>query len=290
MRGISIRELTIKLYRFEAMQKSIAQQFLEVARRDLNAASLLHENREFPMAIFALQQSVEKTMKALGLEGAMVSFDELASGKIGHKAYRIFRTGAQQMSKKVQSVLNLLESDSSALDFLPIPKDVFQQYHLQLKTQEGKIGSLQSADYAELDAAAFAELFKSFEEAARISLDFPPEDFQKQMIAWFQDVAENEVKSPINPDEMVTFCSDLDNVKLLLNALDKGVRIEIWAASILFPLSVITTAHESDSRYPCAHCRHHPPDYYQPGLPLVDNLGKLIEWQSKCIDVMAEFI
>ncbi|MDX1910386.1 MAG: HEPN domain-containing protein [Saprospiraceae bacterium] len=272
------------------MQKSIAQQFLEIARKDLNAARLLRENGEFPMAIFALQQSVEKTMKALGLEGAMVSFDELASGQIGHKAYRIFRAGAQQMSKKVQSVLVQLETDPSALDFLPISKKAFQQYHLQLKTQEGKIGNLQSADYAELDATEFAELFKSFEEAAKISLDVPPEDFQKQMIAWFQGVAQNKVKSPINPDEMVAFCSDLDNVKLLLNALDKVVRIEIWAVSILFPLSIITTAHEADSRYPCANCGHHPPEYYRPGLPLVDNLGKLIEWQSKCIDVMAEFI
>ena len=272
------------------MQKSIAQQFLEIARKDLTAARLLLENNEFPMAIFALQQSVEKTMKALGLEGAMVLFDELASGQIGHKAYRIFRAGAQQMSKKVQSVMDQLETDPSALDFLPISQKVFQQYHLQLKTQEGKIGSLQPADYAELDAATFAELFKSFEEAARTSLDVPPEDFQKQMIAWFQGVAQNKVKTPIDPDEMVAFCSNLDNVKLLLNALDKVVHIEIWAASILFPLSVITTAHESDSRYPCAHCGHHPPDYYRPGLPLVDNLGKLMEWQSKCLDVMAEFI
>ena len=166
------------------MQKSIAQQFLEIARMDLNVARVLHENSKFPMAIFALQQSVEKTMKALGLEGAVMSFDELASGQIGHKAYRIFRAGAQQMTKKVQSVLDQLETDPSTLSFLPISQKVFQQYHLQLKTQEGKIGSLQSSDYAELDAVAFAELFKSFEEAARASFNVPPEDFQKQMIAY----------------------------------------------------------------------------------------------------------
>jgi hypothetical protein len=42
-------EPDIALCRFEAMQKSIAQQFLEIARKDLNAARLLRENGEFPM-------------------------------------------------------------------------------------------------------------------------------------------------------------------------------------------------------------------------------------------------
>lgn len=57
------------------MQKSISRKFLETAQSDLSAARLLHQNEAFPHAIFSLQQSIEKTIKAVGLQVGLISFD-----------------------------------------------------------------------------------------------------------------------------------------------------------------------------------------------------------------------
>jgi HEPN domain-containing protein len=278
------------LLRLSPMQKPISQIFLETAQSDLSVARFLYQNGDFPHAIFSLQQSVEKTIKALGLQAGLVSFDEL-SKKIGHKAFRLAGVSAKATAEQTKSVLQLIEAKHPVLEFLPaMPKKDFQKYLDKLRSSEAKIWSIQPTEYSEPSDEELSELFQAFQTTSEISFEFVPEEFRDFIDLWLDDVSQKSLIAQNEIDEAKIVFSDLENIQLMVEAVQKAIRIEIWFAHILIPLSIITSAHESGSRYPCAECGHHPTEYYQKGLPIVDRFEELAEWQSKCLEVIQQFI
>lgn len=273
------------------MQKSISRKFLETAQSDLSAARLLHQNEAFPHAIFSLQQSIEKTIKAVGLQVGLISFDELRTKRIGHNAFRLSAIGAKAMAEQTKSVLQLIEAKHPVLEFLPaMPKKDFQEYLDKLRSSEAKIWSIQPTEYGEPSDEELSELFHAFQTTSETSFEFVPEELRDFIDLWLDNISQKNLIAQNEIDELKMAFSDFKNIHLIIDAVQKAVRIEIWFAHILIPLSIITSAHESDSRYPCAECGHHPTEYYQKGLPIVDHFEELAEWQSKCLEVIQEFI
>lgn len=283
-------ELTSLSFRLSPMQKSISRKFIETAQSDLSVAHFLYQNGDFPHAIFSLQQSVEKTIKAFGLQAALVSFDELPK-RIGHKAFRLAGVSAKATAEQTKSVLQLIEEKHPVLELLPaMPKKDFQEYLDKLRSSEAKIWSIQPIEYSEPSDKELSELFQAFQTTSETSFELVPEELRDFIVLWLDDVSKKRLIPQKEIDDAKMVLSDLGNIHLMIEAMQKDVRIEIWFAHILIPLSIITSAHESDSRYPCVECGHHPIEYYQKGLPIVDHFEELAEWQSKCLEVIQEFI
>lgn len=273
------------------MQKSIAQKFIETAKRDLIVARLLNKNGDFPHAIFFLQQSIEKTIKAVGLQVGLISFEELPTKKVGHNAFRLAGISAREMSEQTKRVLELIEAEHPVLELLPaMPKKDFQEYLDKLRSSEAKIWSIQPIEYSEPSDKELSELFQAFQTTSETSFELVPEELRDFIVLWLDNVSQKKLIPQKEIDDAKMVLSDLGNIQLMIKAMQKAIRIEIWFAHILIPLSIITSAHESDSRYPCAECGHHPTEYYQKGLPIVDHFEELAEWQSKCLEVIQEFI
>jgi len=69
---------------------------LDIAKEDLNVSKILYDNSLYPQSIFYLQQSIEKSIKHLGLINEVIKPHELNS-KIGHKAYKVFTNQVKQI-------------------------------------------------------------------------------------------------------------------------------------------------------------------------------------------------
>lgn len=65
-----------------------AKNLLNIAEGDLTAAVHLCENESFPQAVFYLEQSIEKTAKAFGLEVGII--EEGTLQRLGHHHEKIF--------------------------------------------------------------------------------------------------------------------------------------------------------------------------------------------------------
>jgi hypothetical protein len=63
--------------------------FLEVAKRDPEAARCLSSRKLYPQAVFFLQQSVEKATKSFGLWAKVVTEGEVKDA-VGHDAWKVF--------------------------------------------------------------------------------------------------------------------------------------------------------------------------------------------------------
>jgi len=77
---------------------SNAEVFLEIAKADLKAAQCLYQAKLYPQAVFFLQQSIEKTFKAIGSS----SFSETdLKTKIKHYPLKIFSCGMENMIQEI---------------------------------------------------------------------------------------------------------------------------------------------------------------------------------------------
>lgn len=73
---------------------SLAEEFLKAGQTDISASFLLHQNGDYPNAVYHLQQAVEKITKAYGLAFAMINREDLYKGDkkklIGHVTPKVF--------------------------------------------------------------------------------------------------------------------------------------------------------------------------------------------------------
>ncbi|MEZ4927905.1 MAG: HEPN domain-containing protein [Saprospiraceae bacterium] len=270
------------------MEKHTSVQFLEVAQHDLAAAQLLYDHKFYSQAIFFLQQSIEKTMKAIGLITEIVEFEQLASHQVGHRAYKIQRIGGQLLLDKVAKILNSEESHPTLLYFIPLPKQKLIEFQNEIHHSIKIIGGIHPENYAELSSETYKELFHSFEETAAFRLEISVEEFCHFMAKYFQNLYHKGLISNDVNTALVSFFKEEENVLRMIDGMEKALQIELWMGQVLSPLSIITSAHEADSRYPDPETdwEHHPVTYYQAGLPIVDHLKELIHWQNKALGVV----
>jgi len=221
----------------------------------------------------------------------MISFDELRTKQVGHNAFRLVGISAREMAEQTKRVLELIDAKHPVLELLPaMPKKDFQEYLDKLRSSEAKIWAIQPTEYRELTNEELSELFQTFQTTSEISLELMPEELRDFIGLWLENVSQNSLIAQDEIEEVKTVFRNFENIQIMIDTVLKAARIEIWFAQILIPLSIITSAHESDSRYPCAECGHHPTEYYQKGLPMVDHFEELAEWQGKCLEVIQEFI
>lgn len=64
------------------------KELIDIAKSDLDASERLYEGGSYPQAVFYLEQSIEKTAKAFGLEVGIIEEEELQG--LGHHHEEIF--------------------------------------------------------------------------------------------------------------------------------------------------------------------------------------------------------
>jgi len=112
------------------------KELLDIAKSDLDASERLYEDGSYNQAVFYLEQSIEKTAKAFGLEVGIIEEEELQS--LGHHHEKIFIQIQDKMFEFLSDVLpstllNIVDEHTEKgwgqLD-LSNP-DVFQKYQVE---------------------------------------------------------------------------------------------------------------------------------------------------------------
>lgn len=259
------------------------KKFYDLAVEDLTVANKLYKMNHFSHAIFSFQQSVEKAMKGMGLATKMVTFEQLTLPSVGHNAYRIFRFGIANMKEKASALLEIGDAQPNIFDGLGLPIKEVKKYHSYLLSSEGRVNGTQPVDFFELSDEDFEQLICQFKKAASEKLEIPSQEFLPFMEKQFSRMTENHLISEEEAAQALVEIGKPGIAEAFLQAFAKGVEVEVWVSAVLYPLSIITSAHESETRYPCDYCGHHPIDLYRPGLPIVDWFSDLAAWHSECL-------
>jgi len=263
----------------------MAENLLEIAREDLEAARCLYERELFPQAIFYLQQSVEKAAKSFGLMTGIINEDELKGRKgIGHNPLKI-------NEKAVLRLKTRLEKINKAIGKIPELTGLFKGVDLnglseKTDTALKLFGELEE-NKRELIFISKEEIEECIDEINKIeskineaneilsTLSFSEEEFDrsKQHIMEFFDTI-----SRYNPQMVEEIRKEVDNIvtpELIEKILDLFLSIFIPMTYSLLYLSIITLPHAVPARYPDED--FNPLEVYTKDLPIVQSFNELCE-------------
>ena len=268
--------------------------FLEVAKRDLEAARCLSSRKLYPQAVFFLQQSVEKATKSFGLWAKVVTEGEVKDA-VGHDAWKVF-------SKIFGEFYGRLAKLVEALKALPGLKESGLMKELEvseLRRAYDKYRALVSSK-ASLESVAFSrkELHDVIAMIDRLrneangmrdrlrSVKVGPEDVE----GWREEVRKSlEVLSEMRPivdlkeaKEVLDRVFTHQVVEALLRKLSEFLPSATFSAVCLLCLSLILSPHAVSSRYPRDNSS--PLEIYDERMPLVQLLDSFMRIAEEALE------
>jgi HEPN domain len=223
----------------------LALSFATIGRADLRASKLLYGRKLHPQAIFYLQQSVEKSVKAVGLLLSLVGpTKEDLVRDVGHAT--IFGILIRRNERLAQLRRNL--GVLAASEHLKEGKELFLKLGLpwtipEAEEIEAKLTSEQAAkeEVERLHSLKPGDMWK-------ITLEFNPNRPPNPAILKLLDESETQWK-PLDKfqrlfeKKFVSMMSDPYTIRYIMNIHGKAVPE-------IAPLAFITMWHERETRYP----------------------------------------
>lgn len=232
--------------------------FLDISKEDLNASKLLYDNKFYPQSLFYFQQSVEKSIKYLGIRDEIIDQKDLIQN-INHKSSLILK---KAMIK--YQYLDLSNSDYDINNEFQELKDLIN------KTPEAKI----------LDLIL-----------RNISDTLANENLQYDEIQTVEDFY--QISKKINPDnpKLDDFKGD-KNFNLLTQKKFQELKSDFIdytkGVIILFYINIISERLVSLVRYPVPNNMTNPSEKYNNENSLIrelPNLHKALEYSLETIEI-----
>lgn len=196
---------------------SLSKDFLEISKNDLRATRILFKNDLFSLAVYHLQQAVEKTTKAYGLSLHIINDQDLSD--ISHETPRVFVKMIEE--KWIQSYIDVLRV------FYPSLKAYVKKLENLIEKKSSEILRWDEKKIKEL--LKFSEKFETLDkEETRSNVYDVIELFLSLMVEEKKKIV-NVVKSMFKPEFLVKVT---------------GLFTEMYL------LSIITYPHAIYTRYP----------------------------------------
>jgi HEPN domain-containing protein len=226
LRGTRIRENT-----------KLVEDFLVLARQDLEAAKTLLERRLNNLAVYHVQQSVEKVAKAYALDSFLISKDEAVEDR--HLSPMAF---LRILYKKI------------GREYLDLVQDTLPKVSVDVRREKVLI-SVKQDEIVRLSAEEIRKYLAS----------------SKQMEESYRGVLKMAFHDPIAD----AFESDLRDNLRKLGERTLNARIGALASfAPLFTLSILTFPHESYTRYPESKFK---PSEYNNDIGIVQCVGEILQ-------------
>ncbi len=275
-----------------------AETFLEIAKKDLEAAKCLYDREMYPQAIFYLQQSVEKAAKSFALKMKMIEEGELKGRKgIGHNPLKIHKKIADEQRRKIERIrkgieaipelgnVNLIKLINADKQHEILNKSQeFLDYLNAEKVKENLIflDNREIMDFIEELNKLESETKELSKKASSFSI--PNEEFNKLK----KDILDFlQVLYKYKPQEVEKARKDLDNLSLnlmerLLNLILHVIIDSYFIQISLLYLSIITFPHAVTARYPEDNLN--PLEIYNRNLPLIQLFEGCVETLEKTLN------
>lgn len=271
-----------------------AFEFAKLARSDIRSCNDNYKKERYHNAAKNLQEAVEKAAKAFGLLSGLLKPTDEEMKDIGHDSFKVFIRNFQSFFPKVVDLINVeietaysLERDNVArgtvskfrqpmeylkqvargnVSKLRQPMDVIKQVLLRGQRQIGnEVNELYSLDRASMWRAS-------------LNLD--------ESNKWIK-VAMDDVRHPVIITDKVIFLVELagnlkrdprETIEKLKLALVVGKTVQK-----LFPLSLLTSWHYEEAKYP-TFVKYWNPSVYTKSAPFVREMPTFIKQASAAID------
>lgn len=258
----------------------LAFAFAEIAKKDLKASKVLYVNRLYPQAVFGLEQSVEKAVKAVGLLICLVDpTKEALTHETGHATVLRVLLGRRERLDRLRKNLGVLAASEGLREGrdlllkLGVPPGIPESPEMEAKLKDEANGK-EEADY--ISRLKSNDLWK-------ITLEADPRRPPNTAILKMLDNAESGWASLDGlqrkfRQRLAPRMSDPKALEYILNVYGK-------AFPEVAPLTLLTMWHERETRYPPLDGSDYwDPDRYATSSGLVRLCPRLLKHAGRLCD------
>ncbi len=271
---------------------NLANEIFKIAENDLESVTTLYDSKHYNLAVFQLQQAVEKFVKSYGLKTKVIEPEDLVK-RISHLAYKVF---TRQYSKEIEELSNRRETPIFIPDMVP----PHQRGKINNRKKIDRLKLLQSKIYEsakpeENKNITSEEIKKFLEQSSRLEIEHifdeeklfdrfkedcmkTNEHFKEYFKGGDEFIVSDIQDSLDNPDDKVW--------NLILNYKYRFRREEklTFISFVWVNLSLITSPHEQSSRYPSTDSSETPCEIYTLENALVKHIPDFVTLLKKTIN------
>ncbi|MBU1158846.1 MAG: HEPN domain-containing protein [Candidatus Thermoplasmatota archaeon] len=230
------------------------KEFIRVSKNDLDASRILYDHELFALAVFHLQQAVEKAIKAQCLLSGLISEKEIRT--IQHESLR----GQQIIANRFSELVKVHAQENPNLDVVPRLDEIMGEKRLEMARIDGNgIDTILSAYDRQIESLDIAKLLTT-----------------EKLEPILSEIRRN------SPDLEI---SDSDAQAILDQFKELGPSLICTAENFtfLFVASAITFPHAVCTRYPGGEMS---PKDYNPSLGIVNRQPELTKRFDKVIEYL----
>ncbi len=257
----------------ESKLTALEATLFRIARKDLEASSILFREKLYSQAVFFLQQSVEKATKVVGPKEGIIKASQLKN-KIGHKAWRVFTEICLIGENYYQKLDKYVESYGD-VEKLAVLREIRMQLREILNYLEEGVKSL---NYYKKN-----EALQTSDEMLNKAIDFLEYNF-----AWISQQVEellNELIEKLSDKNGVEKVYEFGKLlsKFYVGKNNLGSKMEKVGMMLgLFILSYLLELHATQSRYP--RDGFNPLEYYNEKTLLINRYDKIVGIAEKILE------
>lgn len=267
------------------MEQELANGFYQVAKDDFVISKILYNTKEYPNAIYHLQQAVEKLSKAFGLLNGFIDVDTFEK-KISHNSEKIFKNPIRKHQEELKESIELeklfpdfykYEIDGNSMDLTGESRKIYTatQKMIHLDPKKYKWAPINVIDKM-LDAV----------QALNIQNHLSIEEVKSKFPSLYSSsLSQLEKKTGKKLQEVLPSLEELDEYSSLIHEVFfQKMPLFLYTYNSLFFLSLLTSMHNQSTRYPCKCCGDLPKNQYNLETPIVIKFKRLINCFSKALD------
>ena len=275
---------------------NLAEEYLKIAKKDLEATKILYENKLYAQALFYFEQSVEKANKGFALTSN--KYSEKYMIKVNHDVTKIYKDIIIEQKRRYENLSRNLNQVSE------LKNTVFaKNFDIESKKKECE-ESLRNLAEIQTKRNNFNSTLEIRGILKEIRVNNKEIKELKKSVSNFRLTENNweEMKNDIfklfeNPDNnnlAYSLQKEMDDSKLNIQELETVIK-KLYLQMIhfmsvyfyLYPLGILSLPHAVIARYPKEDLS--PMDIYNQKLPIIKHLPDLIEQHSKALKILNKY-
>ncbi|MEM2916380.1 MAG: HEPN domain-containing protein [Candidatus Woesearchaeota archaeon] len=276
------------------------EEWVGISENDLKNARLCYDNKLYPQAVFALQQSVEKLVKPLALLWKLISEDELIT--IGHSPVRVFQRVFRNVQGTFEKYVEIAKIFPNIKQISLMSEKEIKKTQKEIEKTIKELDELQTTKFYSFDehkiAFALTEIERVHKESQAARDELKSMKLEQKHLEEFTNAMRTAFESPIISQKSNNdFNQTLSNIKkmpteLYTRIIQISIDYQLIANQVylaLYYLSLFTMHHASAARYPLKDSEQISKRYDE-SVPLIKYLPQLMTVQENAINTTKEII
>jgi len=269
--------------------QEISNRLFNVAKNDLATVEVLFNSGHYCIALFQLQQAIEKLVKSFGIKAGAIKPEDMAK-KINHLPHKVF-TRLYEM--QIGEMTKLSKTTLLVPDLVPPHQRNSKKSEEILENTKRLYLKIKSIEREKNDTATSEEIIEFIEGAE--SLEKIPDFDDNKLYEELKDDFVKTNKHFINyfktnkniqeySQEMIDNCDGIIYNKVQQYKKDRirGINYN-YLSYVWINLSLITSQHEQSTRYPSLIDESTPMNIYDEENHLIKFIPQLVELTYKSI-------